>query len=1308
MATGGHKAFFDKLNGENYFVWKYRMEHFLKREKLWKVISTNPVPTFDEANTDEEDAWKESDEMALSWLVALVDDSQLGYVRDRKTAIDAWTALRNQHEKANMSNRVTIIRQICGKRLSEDDNIEQRMAEFIELFQRLNDLGDKAEDSWKIAMLFSTLPPSYDPLVSALEARADDELTFSMVVQKLIAEYKRRLERGDVKAADSVLRTVGAPTASKSSRETTCYFCKGTGHMKKDCPKYKSWKKKKDDAADNQKANTVQESKDEFLFAISNGGKADWIVDSGATCHVACDKRWFVAMDAASSDLTVANGQKILVEGKGTCQVEFVNASGGVSSAKLTDVLYSPAIKGNLLSVRKLIEKGFAVNFIKNGCEIRRQNQQIAIADDSSGLYKLRQPHKAYTMVCEHKANCIHNLHRVFGHRDPAAIKEMCSKGMIDGITIDECGIKQQCEVCLKAKLTRLPFPKQSMSKSNKALDLIHTDVCGPMQTTSPSGKRYILTMIDDFSRYTTIYLLKEKSEVEGKIKEYVAMVENKFMYKPKVMRSDRGGEYIGASKYVKERGIQIQYTAPYTPEQNGVAERKNRTLVEMARCMLVDADLPYSFWAEAVNTANYLQNRLPSRSVGATPYELWNGNKPRLDKCAVFGSRCYVHVPTEKRRKLDNTGKEMIFVGYDENSKAYRCFDRTDRKLVISRDVKFIRQESSNLPMDELFTERASTEVNEQPQAVIDEEQLVDADASLEQSDSEYESFVNDSVGEGVEERDRTIVNQQVPHTEQPRRSQRSNKGVPPNRLIEEINVIEEKIIEPRSFAEAIRSKQAVEWKRAMEDEMDSLKRNGTWTFCSLPEGRTAIGCKWVFKLKTGEDGKIKRFKARLVAQGFSQKFGTDYDQVYAPVARQATFRTLLAIASSENYLVRHMDAKTAFLNGILKETIFMKQPPGFMVDNGMVCLLKRSLYGLKQAAKSWNDAIHEVLVSAEFIQSKADACLYLRKLNGDWSYLLIYVDDIVVVTKSIKSANQVKDIIASKFDLEDLGEIKFYLGMEISKSSDGFYQLCQSAYIDKVASDFGLADAKDSKVPMGAGYGKASGDENEVLLLDNNKYQSLIGCLLYISVNSRPDITASVSILAQRVSTPRQEDWHELKRVVRYLKATSKLRLVLGDTHNANKVIGYADASWAEHYSDRKSNSGYVFIVNGGTVSWACRKQKCVALSSTEAEFIALSEACQEAHWLVRLLADMQRPLNTPILIYEDNQSCLKMIGDERLSNRTKHIDTRYNFVKDYIEKKIVSCTYCPTERMLADLFTKPLPATKHIELRECCGLK
>lgn len=233
--------------------------------------------------------------------------------------------------------------------------------------------------------------------------------------------------------------------------------------------------------------------------------------------------------------------------------------------------------------------------------------------------------------------------------------------------------------------------------------------------------------------------------------------------------------------------------------------------------------------------------------------------------------------------------------------------------------------------------------------------------------------------------------------------------------------------------------------------------------------------------------------------------------------------------------------------------------------------------------------------------------------------------------------------------------------------------------------------------------------GKSDNDLLTSNAQYQKLLGCLLYISVNTRPDIAASVSILAQKVCQPTQADWNELKRVLKYLKGTADLKLALGNKNYKGELLyGYSDANWAEDKADRKSNSGHVFMVNGAKVCWSSRKQQLVALSTCEAEFIALSEACRAASWIRRLLIDLKQKVQKATTIHEDNQSCLKLIEEEeRLSERSKHIDTRFHFVKDYVKGGLISCEYCPTEKMLADILTKPIPAKKFEEIRNYFGL-
>ena len=345
-------------------------------------------------------------------------------------------------------------------------------------------------------------------------------------------------------------------------------------------------------------------------------------------------------------------------------------------------------------------------------------------------------------------------------------------------------------------------------------------------------------------------------------------------------------------------------------------------------------------------------------------------------------------------------------------------------------------------------------------------------------------------------------------------------------------------------------------------------------------------------------------------------------------------------------------------------------------------------------------------MLISNKFQQSQADPCLYVK---GEWPiicYLLIYVDDILVITQSQDTVDEVLLMLNTHFETKNLGNVCHYLGLEINQESNGHFSICQSSYITKVVNENNLSSAKGSEMALSPSYMKGGG--NDTLLLENSRYQKVIGCLLFIAVNTRPDISASISILARKVSKPNQEDWNELKRVMRYLKTTVHSKLVLSnDAADSFNFQGFADADWAETRIDRKSNSGYVFLFNGSAVSWCCRKQSCVSLSSTEAEYIALTEACKEVKWFLQLFADLNHPIKDPITIWEDNQSCLKLIDSEKINCRTKHIDIKFHFIRDYAEHKIVRFKYCASEEMVADLLTKPLSSPRLKKLRRMCSI-
>ena len=452
-------------------------------------------------------------------------------------------------------------------------------------------------------------------------------------------------------------------------------------------------------------------------------------------------------------------------------------------------------------------------------------------------------------------------------------------------------------------------------------LELVHTDVCGKMDSESLSGKEYFISFIDDKSRHTWTYPIKRKSDSYSVFLEWKSQVERSKDTKLKKLRSDNGGEYISDEfeSYLKKEGIIHQRTVRKTPEQNGVAERFNRTVVEAIRSMLSESGLPKKFWAEALATATYLRNRSPTKAVsGMTPIEAWSGVKPNVTHLRVFGSLCFSHIPKDERKKLDFKAQEAIFLGYGLETKGYRLYNLTTQKVFFSRDVIF----------DEMKFPNKNTERREE------------VENRIELEENEYELR---------DESDLEEVHHEV-EAEVTRRSTRERKA--PNYFGEWVNMAKEKTEEPKTVKEALNSENKVKWKEAMNNEIESLKKHEVWDLVKLPAGRKAIGSKWIFKCKTDADGNVERYKARLVAQGFTQKYGIDYEETFSPVVRFESVRTVLALAAKLGFKLHQMDIKTAFLNGELEEEIFMRQPEEFIEEGKeeMVCKLKRSIYGLKQ----------------------------------------------------------------------------------------------------------------------------------------------------------------------------------------------------------------------------------------------------------------------------------------------------------------------------------------------------------------------
>lgn len=391
----------------------------------------------------------------------------------------------------------------------------------------------------------------------------------------------------------------------------------------------------------------------------------------------------------------MASGEKTKICGEGSGVIDSVDDAGENVKITMAEVKYVPGLATSLISVGRLAKKNLKVVFEEDSCKICDPNGTVvATGVRTGGLYRLRLGYSSMNATAgQHLENCQHQWHRRLGHRDWAAAERLLKEELATGIKVSNCGLRVVCECCLEGKSSRAPFPVVSERKSTQILDIVHTDLCGPMKNESTSGSRYVMHIIDDYSRFTVTYLLKAKSEAAGNIKDYVRWVETLTGRKPRVVRSDGGGEFDNAElrRFYKEEGIKPQYTTAYSPQSNGVAERKNRSITEMATCMLIDANLEKRYWGEAVLTATYLQNRLPSRTIDKTPYDLWWGRKPDLSNLRVFGAEAFVHIPDTKRSKLESKARKLTFVGYSMEHKGYRFLDRDTDRIIVSRDARFI-----------------------------------------------------------------------------------------------------------------------------------------------------------------------------------------------------------------------------------------------------------------------------------------------------------------------------------------------------------------------------------------------------------------------------------------------------------------------------------------------------------------------------------------------------------------------------------------------------------------------------------------
>jgi hypothetical protein len=1081
-------------------------------------------------------------------------------------------------------------------------------------------------------------------------------------------------------------------------------------------------------------------------FNVADFEGFGFVADSGASQHMT-DKRSILINykpfeKGAHTVVGIAN-TRLEVEGKG--DVEVVNSKGLTLLFK--DCLLVPGLGMNLFSISAATAKGIEATFFQDMVHFYRNNNlEMEGQRFSEKLYYLDVMVKIQQEVSHSaisRSQPISVWHQRLAHINHRTIVDMFKKELVEGLKLENKSAENPCIDCLKGKMHVQAFPTGRTRGKNLGA-LIHSDVSGPMETMSPGQSRYFVIFKDDYSGWCVVHFIRNKSEVPDLFKNLVTSFKTQYNATVQVLRSDNGGEYTGHEfeEWLTKMGIRHETSAPYTPQQNGVSERANRTIVEAARSMILARNAPKELWAEAVGYAVYILNRTISSIGEVTPYELVHGEKPDVSNLRIFGSPAFVHIPDTRRQKWDSKALEGLFVGCCSTTKAYRIWIGSKRKIVISRNV--IIDESSN--MTQLEKEEAMLRSDsftllspqDNPNGVMKqtekEEPRNDPDVALTTADdTSSESNVPEEIitdtpdiqDKPVTPPEDTSVLDQHPqcsgrtpaHTEAFLEWSRnlSKRDTNPDlalgmEALSISNTVERH--EPNTLKEAMMSDQSELWKTAVEDEYKSLMDNKTWRLVKRPTDKNVIKSRWVFKIKPGYEGVSERYKARLVAKGFTQVFGTDYRETFAPVLKYDSLRAILAVVAFHDLEITLLDVKTAFLYGKLKETIFMEQPEGFAVEGkeDHVCLLEQCIYGLKQAPRVWNEKFNEFLLKFGLTRSESDSCVYFNRKDDELLIVGIFVDDGFATGTNTALVKSVIDFLSQEFEMRSLPATRF-LGLDIHRDrTQRQLFINQPDFVRKILTKFHMDTCRASAIPTDPGT-RLSADmspttEEEKLDMASVPYREAVGCLLYLSITCRPDIAFAVNQVAKFCQNPGRAHWNAVKRIFAYLAGTEQYGIIFG-TQEPKLLVGYTDADYAGDVDSRCSTSGFTFFVHGSLVSWSSRRQKCVSQSTTEAEYVAASDSCKEAVWLKCLLAEIGEIDNQPVEIRCDNQSAIRSIHNPEFHQRTKHIDVRYHFVRKLQEDGIIDAVYVPSKEQKADLFTKPLPKPEFERMRRELGV-
>ncbi|KAJ6095264.1 Reverse transcriptase RNA-dependent DNA polymerase [Penicillium sp. IBT 16267x] len=1099
-----------------------------------------------------------------------------------------------------------------------------------------------------------------------------------------------------------------------------------------------------------------------------------WMLDSGTTAHMTPYRSSYINFTYQRMPIQTATGDVFWAEGYGDILLDLAAIDGSLmGSITLHKVYHAPALAASLISISGLLSQGISVQFDDPHAILHLKGSPdpigYAVLESSHFWLNVGSSNSILTLMTEEypesltpSAGAYHTTVKLADGTTPIPL-ELAHRRMVhagerrvkntvrhaDGLSLKSgTAIPDHCVPCIKGKGHALPFGRNKRVKS------------------AP----------DDASRFTWLYLMTSRDEVLECYKQVEAFLHTQLSMTVRRVCGDNAAEHTPLARYLAERGMVWDSSPPYTPQLNGIPEIKNRWLVEPLVAVMTEHKLPKHLWGEVIQGVNYTCNRLWHSKIDRTPYEALFGRKPDISTLRALGCQCWYLLDKSLRpTKLHPHMHEARLLGYDEWGN-YSLYDVETRSLVRSRHVVFNETTLREIPNSgfhprvayrrALCSARIRRECTHSdcptttegscnpagthttPRSLLDTAEmddgrqpglLQDTEDTAVEAQSSDEAVARDDAQEGG-----AIV--------ELRRSGRVRR--PPNRpldsefryfltdkspaacarvhlltapldtdlvhmlttpehlpaLFAAATTVSGRGFEPATWKEAMSCPEKEKWKVAAHTEFRNHIRNGTWRMVPKQAYMKLLPTKWVFKIKS--DG---TYKARLVVKGFRQRV-TEFGDIYASVAKSMTFKAFVAVAAHRGWHLHHVDIVAAFLHAQLKEALHMELPEPFEAEYPDMCgLLQKTLYGLKQSPREWFNLIRDVLLAEGFTQGTSDHCLFIK----NDVFLLVYVDDILVLSPAEHAIQGFKTILLRHFDITDKGPATEFLGIQIVRLPDGRICLSQRAYVDSCLHRFGYDSIKPCNKPY----------DEKVILTDYSQqatpaeikaFQERVGCLIWLLVNTRVDIAYSVTKLARYARNPGPDHHSSIQKTWRYLSGHKDMVICYLPSsqlaEHAALLHGFTDSDWAgPHAEARLSTSGYLFKLAGAAVSWQSKKQTSVALSSTEAEYMAQCHAVQELVWLILLLTELSqlsgmtdlRLFSKPVNIFADNQGAIALASNPENHARSKHVDIKFHYQRRQVEAGNCRFTYIPTENMPADGLTKPLPTTAFRRFVHLTGL-